>query len=120
MWTWVCWRATFEALSLNADVLWGDVICIKTAYNVDLKSQSMKALISLLVLFSVTVLAHGDGVQYSDPELHYSIKLPEGWRRLAPGFADRAAEALARQTGEPPLKCQAWFQRSDKADGAYP
>ncbi|HBI46326.1 MAG TPA: hypothetical protein DDY78_26265 [Planctomycetales bacterium] len=80
----------------------------------------MKFRISLMVLFSVTVLAHGEGVQYSDPELHFSIKLPESWRRLPPGVADRAAEALARQTGEPLEKYQAWFQRSDKPEGDYP
>ncbi len=80
----------------------------------------MKFRVSLMVFLFPAVLAHGESVQYSDPELHYSIKLPEGWRRLPPGVADRTAEALAHMTGEPPEKYQAWFQRSDTPDGAYP
>ena len=79
-----------------------------------------KAATAFLVLLSAAVAAHGEGARYSDPELHYSIKLPEGWRRLPPQYTTRAAEALAFQTGRPFPKYEAWFQRSDKPEGAYP
>jgi len=74
----------------------------------------------LFVLLIATVPAHGEGVQYSDPELHYSIKLPEGWRRLSSEALSEVAEDFSLHTGRPLPKYVAWFQRSDKPDGDYP
>jgi hypothetical protein len=80
----------------------------------------MKTILSLVVFLAVTASVHGEGVLYSNPELHYSIRLPEGWRRLPPGVADQATEAVSRQTGVSAPKYEAWFQRIDKPEGAYP
>lgn len=80
----------------------------------------MKSAIPFLILLTATTFAHGEGVRYSDPEVHYSIKFPEGWRRLPPEVSRRAAEAFVRQTGHSFPPFEAWFQRSDGPDGAYP
>lgn len=82
--------------------------------------KAMKCSISFLALSFIAAIAHGEGVQYSDAELHYSIKVPEGWQRLPPGVADKVTEAFILQTGVPMPKYQAWFQRSDRQVGDYP
>lgn len=80
----------------------------------------MKTAILFFVLLVATVPVHGEGIQYTDPELHYSIKLPEGWRRLPSEALGQAAEAFRLQMGRPLPKYEAWFQRSEKPDGDYP
>lgn len=80
----------------------------------------MKYTLPILIFLSIIPVCRGEGVEYTDPELHYSIRLPEGWRRLPPSAANRAAEALTLQAGVPAQKYHAWFQRSDKPEGSYP
>jgi hypothetical protein len=81
--------------------------------------KNMKYKTSILALFVLAVHAYGQDKQYSDPELHYSIKLPKNWRRLPQSFVDRTNETTALQLGVKP-EFQAWFQRTDKPEGAYP
>lgn len=80
----------------------------------------MKYTLCVLLFVSVTATAHAEVVEYSDPELHYSIRIPEGWGRLPPNIADQAVETFAHLAGASAPKYQAWFQRSDRPPTAYP
>jgi hypothetical protein len=75
---------------------------------------------SCLVLLAISAPSHAEDLQFTDSELHCSLRLPEGWRRLSPEVASRGAAALSMQTGQPVRKVLAWFQRSASPDGAYP
>jgi hypothetical protein len=80
----------------------------------------MKTAMLFFVLLIATVPLHGEGIQYSDPELHYSIKFPEGWRRLPSEILDQLVEEFRLQIGNPLPKYDAWFQRSDRPVGDFP
>lgn len=80
----------------------------------------MKYSVVLIVALGFTSALRADESLYDETELHYSIKLPEGWRRLPPDVAAGAGAELSRLTGLPAPNVVAWFQRSNEPVGSYP